>query len=311
MDAWRQDLAAALVVYDPGAKGRTVRAGPYRFHHVPGRECRPGSWNVPDPPAAGLFDPWRPGPFAEPDFVSDREVVRIRRGGRTTHLVCNRYPVVSPHWLGVRSLDAPPTQLGQLLHSVAEIEDLVLLLRRLGPGYRIYFNSNRGADGSNSGSSVNHWHSQIFPYAEEEPFRWTLATGVVDAVRQGELLDWPGRHRIVEAPVERWRELCTATWDLVDRLHQRNVAYNLELRVGEGVGSSAAHLVSLLFARRPAGPTSRAGMVPLSAGFGGWELTGDFVLPTTAWMDWVESHPEEAEQLARQRLTETTRAIAV
>ena len=45
----------------------------------------------------------------------------------------------------------------------------------------------------------------------------------------------------------------------------------------------------------------------LHSNFGGWELSGDFVINCDEILDWLENHPEEAERLGQDRLRLSTR----
>jgi len=299
---WLADLESGRVDYDP-ATATVVEHRRFRYHFLPGRLSRPGSWNSPVVPREGLFCPHAACPFDDDGFVAERELLRLERGGRVTHLVSNRFPVTPRHFLGVRAGDAAPEHLPQYIQGAAEIEDLVLFARALGPGFRIYFNSNRGADGSHSGSSVNHWHFQCFPYSyrtvvDELPTQTLSSDG---ALRLGRVEDWPARHVFVEGPRDDPFGAAAAAWRQVDRLNTRNVAYNLEVRL-----LPSGRLRAYVFGRRPAAPVELEAIGPLPQGFGGWELTGDFVIPRREQIDWIAACPDEADRITAERLRATT-----
>ncbi|MBI4603025.1 MAG: hypothetical protein HY721_13790 [Planctomycetes bacterium] len=308
-EGWRSGLETGIVVYDPAGPGvEVVDAPPYRYHHVPARATRPGARKPWPPPPEGLRLPHAPCPFDDPAFVRQREVARVEREGRTYHIVCNRYPVTPLHFLPVRSADAPPSVLPQHLHGPEEIEDMLLLLDMAGAPYRVYFNSNRGADGSQSGSSVNHWHAQLFPLPpgpaspvfEARP-RVLRREGPVEV---GAVDGWPARHVVVEAASERIQEVSRALWEEVRKVNDRNAAYNLEAALLPGGRVRAA-----LFPRRHAPDREVPGAGVLSTNFGGWEMSGDIVIPTREILEWIRSHPDEARRLTTRRLEETTRGV--
>jgi len=310
--SWLDDLAAGRVVYDPRHAG--VHAiGDYRFHFVPGRAVRPGSWSPAPLPAEGLFLPHRPCPFDGDDIATERQILRVRRGGRVYQVISNRFPVTWPHFLGVRPFDAvDPVRLRQHLHGVAEVEDLLLLAAALGPGMRVFFNSNRGADGSHAGSSINHWHFQFFPCPVDcrEPLAFGALSSREDAprpdgdrgVRCGQVAGWPARHRAYDAHRAAIAAAARLAWEAIAGVHARNGAYNLEI-----IPRPDGVLRTLLFPRRAAEPERIPSIGMLGTNFGGWELSGDFVIPDRAIFDWLAEHRDAALEIARRRLAATTR----
>jgi hypothetical protein len=304
---WEAGLASGLVVYDPaGPDVETVLQPPYRYHYLPARAARPGARKHTPPPAAGLRLPHAACPFDEPDFVGRRELARVRRGVRTYHLVANRYPVTPRHILPVRSADADPGRLPQHLHGPAEIEDLLLLLVMTGPPYHVYFNSNRGADNSQSGSSVNHWHGQLFPLAVDFPSAFydeePELSDAGETVMRGRVASWPARHVLLQAPAGAVAALARALWLDVEELNAQNVAYNLDAMHHRG------RLRAALFPRHPGAEIVIPGAGVLDPNFGGWELTGEIVIPTREILEWIRRHPREAHEMTTRRLRETTRA---
>jgi hypothetical protein len=81
-----------------------------------------------------------------------------------------------------------------------------------------------------------------------------------------------------------------------------NVAYNLEF-----VGLAEKQFRVFLFPRRPGGDVPVPGVGALSPNFGGWELSGDIVIPTHEIFIWCQGHPAEAARLTEGRLRDTTR----
>src|SRR6266511_1262811 len=155
-EGWARGRARGALSYDPEGI-EVLEIPPLSFYFLPGREARPRSAPGADEPHR-LARPHRPCPFDEPAFLEEREVVRARHRSRVYHLALNKYPVLRLHYLAIRPASEPPPLLPQRLTGPEEIEDLLRLADHLGPPYRLFFNSNRGADGSSSGSSVNHWH---------------------------------------------------------------------------------------------------------------------------------------------------------
>lgn len=304
---WRAHLASALVVYDP-SRARILSLPPFRYHYLPERASRPGSIAPQEPPPEGIRRPHDLCPFDGEEFVEQREIVRAARDARTYHLVANRYPVTPLHFLGVRAADAPEDRLPQHIHGPEEIEDMILLLRGVGDPYRVYFNSNRGVDFSQSGSSVNHWHFQIFPYPERGPSPFhqgrVEAIGVEAGLRIGRIADWPACHVCVECSFQLFAAAARWLWRRILAIHDLNVAYNLELlERGQGLFRAC------LFPRAPGPEVEIPGCGTLSPNFGGWELSGDIVIPSEALMDWIEAHPIDADRITRERLQVTTRAV--
>ena len=305
-ESWERDLETGLVAYD--LEGVAVfQVGRYRFHFIPGRSTRPGSSNGSVVPPEGLFVPHRPCPFDAADIAGEREIVRVCRGGREHQLICNRFPVTTAHFLGVRPIEgATDDLLRQHLHGPEELEDLLLLVATLGPTMRVFFNSNRGADGSSAGSSINHWHFQLFPFDEDTPPPFRDGELRVDVERggavRGDIGGWPARHVAVDASRESIPAASALLWDSLLGVHARSAAYNVELMLrGDGV------LRAVLYPRAPTEPTRIPGLGELNTSFGGWELSGDFIVPTRQIFDWIVAHPEEAEEMSTRRLETTTR----
>ncbi len=303
-------LKNGIVVYDPGAADVDVASlPPYRYHYLPSRASRPGARKDPVPPVEGIRLPHAPCPFDAEDFVRKREVARVERDGRAYHVACNRYPVTPCHFLPVRTAASPQLRLPQHLHGPEEIEDLLLLLAMAGAPYHVYFNSNRGADGSQSGSSVNHWHGQLFPLPGGVPS--PLLSGKAKCLRVeeelivGRINDWPARHVLVDGTPAGFEPMAGVLWRKARALNALNVAYNLEaFFLPDG------RVRSFLFPRHPAPDVEVPGAGSLNANFGGWELTGDIVIPTKEIMAWIRQNPAEAERLTTRRLEETTREPA-
>jgi hypothetical protein len=285
-----------------------VPAPPYTYHYLPERASRPGAAKSARPPREGVFLPHAPCPFDGEDFVQEREILRHRRGARSYHLVSNRYPVTPFHFLAIRPHEAPAATLPQCLHGPEEIEDFLLLLGELGEPFRCYFNSNRGADDSQSGSSVNHWHFQLFLHRPAYP--QSLLAGPAEfsaaqgSLRVGQAVGWPASHRFADGGPGDEARAAALLWEWVGQSHARNAAYNLEM-----VALPARRFRAFLFPRRPAPPAEVPGAGMLSADFGGWELSGDIVIPTRELLDWVREHPDEARRLTEKRLRETTRPV--
>jgi hypothetical protein len=309
---WRKGLSSRLIHYDPGA-AEVLSLARFRYHYLPGRQSRPGSWCPPGPEDT-LSRPHAPCPFDGAEFVARRELARLERAGRAYHLVANRYPVTPLHFLAVRSAAAPPELLPQRLHGPEEVEDLLLTIAAIGPPYRAYFNSNRGANGSQSGSSVNHWHFQLFPHPrgrssfdeEEIVARREAGEEPPPVASVFEAPSWPARHAILEAGgAERFAALTAALWMRLEAIHSLDAAYNLEVSL-----LPDGRLRAILFLRSPP-PRDIAvpGLGSLSPNFGGWELTGDIVIPDGAMLRWIEAHPQAAEELTADRLREATRAL--
>jgi len=308
---WISGLRNGIVVYDPGAPDvEIVSQPPYRYHYLPGRATRPGARKDPVPPPEGIRLPHAPCPFDGESFIRERELVRLERAGRVYHVACNRYPVTPFHFLPVRSADTPRELLPQHLHGPEEIEDLLLLLAMAGQPYRAYFNSNRGRDGSQSGSSVNHWHGQLFPLTSERGSPVLAAEHELlhreEGLRVGRVAGWPGEHILVDGRHENYAPMASVLWKVARALNDLNVAYNLE-----AVAFQDGRVRAFLFPRRPApdAEVPGAGTGSLTANFGGWEMTGDIVIPTREILEWIRVNPVEAERLTTRRLRETTRGM--
>lgn len=296
-----------MVAYDPAAAEKVI-APPYRYHYLPERATRPGARKDPRAPPEGIRRPHSPCPFDGEDFVEEREVFLAHRGGREVHLICNRYPVTPHHHLAVRTAAAPPSTLPQHIHAPEEIEDFLLFLGMLGEPYRSYFNSNRGADGSQSGSSVNHWHYQLFPYPKEasSPLLSMPATPLRDEgpLTIGRIAGWPASHLFLEGGADGIEAAACVLWRWLQPVHERSSAYNIE-----AVALRGGRFRAFLFPRRPAPDAEVPGAGTLSADFGGWECSGDIVIPTREILEWVRARPEDALRLTEKRLRETTREV--
>jgi hypothetical protein len=296
-----------VVAYDPAAAEK-IDAPPYRYHYLPERATRPGARKDPRPPPEGIHRPHAPCPFDGEDFVREREVFLAHRSGREYHLVCNRYPVTPHHHLAVRTAAAPPSTLPQRIHAPGEIEDLLLFLVMLGKPYRFYFNSNRGADGSQSGSSVNHWHYQLFPYSPGAPS--PLLAMPPARLRDegpltiGRIAGWPATHLFLDGGTDGIEAAARLIWRWLQPIHDRNAAYNVQ-----AIALAGGRFRAFLFPRRPAPDAAVPGAGTLSADFGGWECTGDIVIPSREILEWVRARPEEARRLTEKRLRETTREV--
>src|SRR5262245_49974311 len=220
---WQWGRASGSLAYDP-EEIETLAVPPLTFYHLPGREARPRA-----APEAGerlhLGRPHRPCPFDSPEFLEEREVVRLRHRERIYHLALNKFPVLPLHYLAVRPAWEPAERLPQRLTGPDEIEDLLRLAALLGPPYRLFFNSNRGGDGANSDSSVNHWHFQIFPSVSEVVNRAPQISARSGEVEQGSLPDWPARHRLYRSADPQ--PLAEAVWAAVSKIDALDVAYNL------------------------------------------------------------------------------------
>lgn len=301
---WGQSLKNGIVSYDPETTERCV-VSPFSFHHLPQRGTRPRKREDAPPVEAGVRAAHESCLFDAPEFVRARELAWIERASRRYVLVANRYPVRSRHFLAVRPAEAPAERLPQYLQGPEELEDAFLLLTLLAPEYRVYFNSNRGADGSFSGSSVNHWHLHFFPAFDESPS--TLLTGPTrivdhdDGVTVGFSSEWPAHNVFVECPPEAVTEGAALLWDFVEQCNIRNCAYNVE-----AVALEEGRLRAYLFPRRPASPLEIPGVGTWSPNMGGCELEGHFVVPSPELFDWARTHPDRADAVTRTRLLSTT-----
>lgn len=323
--AWSSALRGGTLAYDPALAER-FEASPFRFHYLPARTARPGARTDAPPPPEGLRLPHAPCPFDAPGFVQEREIARLEVDGRPYHLTANRFPVTPLHFLVIRPVDAAAETLPQCVHGPEEMEDIFAVLREAGAPYRAYFNSNRGADDSRSGSSVNHWHFQIFRYPPEvssgfrdgtlrdgtpaclqagpdgPPAAGERHEGAGAGIALGEIPGWPASHLTIEGGFERARTASEVLWQRLRRLNDIGVAYNLEVEAREHGAFRAS-----LFARRPGPELAIPGAGRLSPNFGGWELTGDIVVPTRKIFDWIRAHPDEAARRTVERLRQTTR----
>jgi len=292
------------VSYDP-AEVAIVRNPPFQFHSLPQRLQRPrvGSGTTPFPGC--LRRPHEPCPFDSEDFLTRREVARLERGQRIYALVCNRFPVAAVHFLAIRHPGADADSLPQYIREAEDLEDLLRLVGLLGPPWRCYFNSNLGSDGSSSGSSVNHWHLQFFPYFENSPST-LLTDGVkiereVGGVRWGQVNGWAAHHCFLEGGRREIEAAAAGLWESIAVLNERGSAYNLE-----GVALEHGRFRLFLFPRRAAPPVAFGDAGELGCDMGGCELGGHFIIPNPTVFDWIRAHPKEALELSRKRLREST-----
>jgi hypothetical protein len=200
--------------------------------------------------------------------------------------------------------------LPQRIHGPEEIEDSLLLLAALGPPWRFYFNSNRGSDDSRSGSSVNHWHFQLFPFpaSYESPLLERPATVLrkEEGLSIGRVESWPASHLFIEGETRLAGAAAEILWRWLEAPHERRSAYNIEeAPLGGG------RFRMFLFPRRYAPEALVPGAGALAADFGGWELSGDIVIPTREILERVRAHPEEALRITEERLRATTRDVEV
>lgn len=306
-EAWNAGLRNGLVLYDP-AKAAVVAAPPYRYHYLPERAMRPGARKNVSPSPEGLRLAHAPCPFDEESFVREREIFRLQSAGRAYHACCNRYPVTPHHFLVVRAANSSPSTLPQHIHGPGELGDMFSFLQMAGKPFRAYFNSNRGSDGSASGSSINHWHFQLFHFPPGIPSPLLTETATIldeiEGVRIGSVAKWPARHIFVEGADGAIPAAAKALWQRLRVLNEDNVAYNIEVVLLPEMAFRA-----FLFPRSPAAPLDVPGVDSLSPDFGGWELSGDIVIPTKEILDWIREHPEEAAGLTEKRLRETTRPV--
>jgi hypothetical protein len=121
-------------------------------------------------------------------------------------------------------------------------------------------------------------------------------------LRLGTIPDWPAHHIFVDGTVDDSSTLASILWERVRALNALNVAYNVE-----AVVSPDNRFRVFLFPRHPAPPMEVQDAGTLSPNFGGWELSGDIVVPTREILGWIKNHPEEARQLTERRLKEGTR----
>jgi len=293
IEGWTWGIQTGAIEYDPDDV-ETLTIPPIRFYLLPGREARPRTLSDQDL-SIGLGRPHGSCPFDTQDFLDEREILRVAREGRAYHITLNRFPVLRHHFLAVRPVTDSPDTLPQRLIGAAEIEDMLYLAEELAHPYRLFFNSNQGADGSRSGSSVNHWHFQIFPS------QWTAAARspgiqkVAGEVEIGQIPDWPARHRLYRS--RNKGPLSAAIWSDVERINQRNIAYNLEISPREN-----GDLLSLLFPRAPLEDIRLPTGSVLTGDFGGFELTGSVVVPAREIFEWIRAHPREALDRILERM---------
>ena len=305
---WETHLQEGIIAYDP-ASAAEWDMPPFRYHCVPERQRRPKAHPETPPPPQGLSRPHELCPFDSEDFVPLRALASVERDGRTYRIACNKFPVTRHHFLAIRSSDAPASSLPQYVQGPEELEDIVLLLTMLGAPFRCYFNSNRGSDGSASGSSVNHWHVQFLSFFQDSPSRllakprWQRED---HGVRVGAVSDWPAKHVLVEADADHVAPACAVIWKGVQSLNKDHVAYNVE-----AAPTTEGRFRLFLFPRRYAPPVAFGPTPPMSCDIGGCELAGHFVLPQMEILDWIREHPDEAREMSWRRLAETTREVIV
>jgi hypothetical protein len=294
---WARVAERGGIDYEPSAV-EELRCPPFRFLHLPGRLRRPGASVA---PPRGLLRPHAPCPFDGPAVYALREVLRFRRAERTYHLIANRFPVRPLHFLAVRSADAPADLLPQCLLGPEEIEDALLIARAVGPPYRFFFNSNTGADGSDSGSSVNHWHFQLFP--DRGDLLEGSPAGALETA--GSIPGWDVPHRL-HASADAGA-LARRVWADVERVIALDVAFTVIVRPCDDDRLAAAFV-----ARAPVEPIAPPGVEgagALPARFGGFELTGSVVVHERPLFEWARKHPRQAAALARERLRRGTRGV--
>ena len=304
--AWSRSLTDGTVAYDPTESLRIV-AAPFCYHYLPQRAARPRRPETAPPPAGGVLAPHTPCPFDGDAFVAERGLGTLTRDGRSYTLAVNRFPVTSGHFLAIRHATAAPASLPQAMTSVADLEDALLFAATLGDPYRVYFNSNRGGDGSFSGSSVNHWHVQCFPFFDGSPSTLLEEPEVLQTegpLTIGRTPHWPARHRFVEGPAAAFSDAAAVLWRFVSAAHARDAAYNMEIATLPG-----NRLRAYFFLRRGAPPREIPDVGFLSPNMGGCELSGHLVLPDEAMFEWTKAQPRAANQCTEQRLTETTREL--
>ncbi len=292
-EGWIRGVERGAVSYNP-VHVETLTFHSLRFHLLPGREERPRLRSQQGEPS-GLQLPHQTCPFDTEEFLQEREVARIARAGRIYHIALNRYPVMRLHLLAIRPADEPPEKLPQRLLCADEIEDMLHLATLLAHPYRLFFNSNPGADGSRSGSSINHWHFQIFPCPWTVAARSPRITEVAGEVEIGQIPDWPARHRLYRSRNERiLAEFIWADVEIIDRL---DMAYNLEVSPRE-----TGDLIGILFPRAPIEDIRIPSIGTLPGNFGGYELSGNVVVPGREVFEWIRSHPREAVALTLERM---------
>jgi hypothetical protein len=131
--------------------------------------------------------------------------------------------------------------------------------------------------------------------------RWERAPR---GLRSGFVEDWPAHHVFVEFARERTAEAAAFLWEKIARVHAIQAAYNIEAAF-----LPSGHLRTFLFPRAPGPEITLEGSGTLSPNFGGWELTGDIVVPTREIFAWIQAHPDLAARMTHDRLRVTTRPV--
>lgn len=301
---WEKVLQKGGLEYIPPQE-QPISEGPFQFQFLPHRLQRPVSMGR-RTENRGLLTPHQTCPFEEHGVLEIREVLRFSRAERTYHILANKFPVKRHHYLSVRSSDAPLDTLPQCIHSASELEDMLLLCRTIGPPFRFFFNSNSGADGSDSGSSINHWHFQLFPNSGDILEEYTSGSRDVSkqksAASQTRIKDWNAPHRLYISSDASL--LALHLWEDVKKAIELDSAFTLAMAVGE-----SGTLATLFFARSPIKPPKFDGFGQLPAKFGGFELTGAVVIYEHESFKWIQANPGAAVDLAWARLQEGTREI--
>src|SRR5207249_2840250 len=123
-----------------------------------------------------------------------------------------------------------------------------------------------GADGSRSGSSVNHWHFQLFPTewgVASMPARFESKGGPVSI---GAIAGWPAHHRLYVSSDAK--ALGDAVWRDLRRVDELDRAYNLEV-----LACPEGDVEALLFPRAPVPDLVLPSGGSLPGDFGGFELS--------------------------------------
>ncbi len=304
-EGWKRVLQAGGIEYDP-IHAERLRCGNLRFHFIPGRESRPNAGG--SAAVHALRAPHVPCPFDLPETIAEREVIRFHRDDRTYHLIANRFPVAPMHFLLVRESGAPAETLPQCLLGPEEIEDALRLSRSLGPSIRFYFNSNASRDGSSSGSTVNHWHFQLFPLdtgAVVNLLRQPRRAVELDAVERGPLPGWDVPNRYHRG--DDLGAVARSLWEDVERAIELGAAYNVEIVAADRDET----VIAILYARAPLDVVEIPGIGTIPCRFGGWEVQGDVVIDDEAVFTWARENPKEAGELAWKRLAASVRDIWV
>jgi hypothetical protein len=297
-EGWARGRERGAIAYDPGDIEPFV-SGAFRYHFLPGRESRPRSLAA--NAKGGLRRPHAPCPFDPPEFLIEREVARASGTAGAYHLSLNKFPVVPLHYLAIRPATDPPATLPQRIVGAGELEDMLRLAALLGPPWRLFFNSNAGADGSRSGSSVNHWHFQLFPDAWSVAARAPAVEREAGGVETGRIPDWSAHHRLYRS--RDAAALARALWGDLEAIDREDIAYNIEV-----FPPADGRLVVLLFPRAPVPDLHLPWGDVIRGDFGGFELTGSVVVPTARAFDWVRAHPDEAAALMVERMRDGTTA---